>query len=300
LRDPLKTGKKQSKSFKNMKRSTSPTASNRLLKDSLLPLNKIKLRDFNIREFDPSWALELALNIAKYGLDNPISLDKDFNLLAGLHRLQACLLLCVSKDQREKAFNDIFEMADNEAKRVPSETDLDNFKKIMDLDDDHWEDISEAGKIAVTIKWDVSKDRDPVDAAIREFSENDWRKDNTERDVHRLIEFLENNGYYLPQGGRPPKNEKRENMRPLLEEILKVSARHLRRIINDHNASGDKSQKISSTELAVKSVKKLNKSMVKAKKELDELGDIDGMKDVVDALDSALLVLENFSSDQGV
>jgi hypothetical protein len=40
--------------------------------------------------------------------------------------------------------------------------------------------------------------------------------------------------------------------------------------------------------------------MVKAKKELDELGDIDGMKDVVDALDSALLVLENFSSDQGV
>ncbi len=58
---------------------------------------KVKISDIKInsgrREAAPEAVQELARNIAAVGLLNPITLDQNYTLIAGLHRLEAAKLL---------------------------------------------------------------------------------------------------------------------------------------------------------------------------------------------------------------
>ncbi len=58
---------------------------------------KIQIFQINVndgrREVDPDAVQEMADSISKVGLLNPITVDQDYTLIAGLHRLEAAKLL---------------------------------------------------------------------------------------------------------------------------------------------------------------------------------------------------------------
>ena len=57
-----------------------------------IPIFQIKINDGR-READQEAVHKLADSITKIGLLNPITIDQDYNLIAGLHRLEAAKLL---------------------------------------------------------------------------------------------------------------------------------------------------------------------------------------------------------------
>lgn len=57
-----------------------------------IPIFQIKVTDGR-REASPEAVRELADSIAKVGLLNPITVDQEYTLIAGLHRLEAAKLL---------------------------------------------------------------------------------------------------------------------------------------------------------------------------------------------------------------
>ena len=57
-----------------------------------IPIFQIKVADGR-REASPEAVRELADSIAKVGLLNPITVDQEYTLIAGLHRLEAAKLL---------------------------------------------------------------------------------------------------------------------------------------------------------------------------------------------------------------
>lgn len=70
---------------------------NRARGDEHMEIQKIKIFQIKInegrRKVSPEAVHELADSISKVGLLNPITVDKDYNLIAGLHRLEAVKLL---------------------------------------------------------------------------------------------------------------------------------------------------------------------------------------------------------------
>ena len=59
----------------------------------LVPISEIKV-NAGRREVDPEGVQELVDSISKVGLLNPITIDREHTLIAGLHRLEAAKLLC--------------------------------------------------------------------------------------------------------------------------------------------------------------------------------------------------------------
>ena len=59
----------------------------------LVPISEIKI-NAGRREADPEGVQELVDSISKVGLLNPITIDREHTLIAGLHRLEAAKLLC--------------------------------------------------------------------------------------------------------------------------------------------------------------------------------------------------------------
>ena len=59
----------------------------------LVPISEIKV-NAGRREADPEGVQELVDSISKVGLLNPITIDREHTLIAGLHRLEAAKLLC--------------------------------------------------------------------------------------------------------------------------------------------------------------------------------------------------------------
>ena len=57
-----------------------------------VPIFQIKVNDGR-READPEGIQELADSISQVGLINPITIDQEYTLIAGLHRLEAAKLL---------------------------------------------------------------------------------------------------------------------------------------------------------------------------------------------------------------
>ena len=53
-----------------------------------IPIFQIKINDGR-READPEAVYKLADSISKVGLINPITVDQEYTLIAGLHRLEA-------------------------------------------------------------------------------------------------------------------------------------------------------------------------------------------------------------------
>ena len=58
----------------------------------LVPISEIKV-NAGRREVDPEGVQELVDSISKVGLLNPITIDREHTLIAGLHRLEAAKLL---------------------------------------------------------------------------------------------------------------------------------------------------------------------------------------------------------------
>ena len=58
----------------------------------LVPISEIKI-NAGRREADPEGVQELVDSISKVGLLNPITIDREHTLIAGLHRLEAAKLL---------------------------------------------------------------------------------------------------------------------------------------------------------------------------------------------------------------
>ena len=263
-----------------------PPSQNRFLRDTVLDFEQIHMREYNVRDFKPRWALELAVNISKNGLRDAIGVDANYVLIYGHHRYHASRLVSLEGESRKSYFHKMFALGENPI--TPTE---DDFAMLATIPDDVWEDLHGLNKIPVTIKFNVDSKKNPVEATMIEVCENEWRSNHDERDVHRLIARLEELGYYLPTGGRPSTTETRINMRPLLEDTLRISGRHLRRIINEHE------EKIKTIDKKA-TIKKMGKSITKFKAELNRVKTTDREYEVVASIDEVLTKIHNYLSEE--
>lgn len=161
--------------------------------------------------------IELAESIAAVGLLEPLVIDRDDCLLAGGHRLGACLLLCA--DPRERGARLLELCADGPEKIDPALLNLaQSLPAVYALDPD---------KIPTRVI-NFSSLRDPGRALLIEATENEKRRDYTPTEVRTLYRRLLDQGY-VDRRGRLAVGEKAAQ--PTLAVIIGKSIRTVQRML---------------------------------------------------------------------
>lgn len=168
------------------------TEAARLAAADTTSLANIKPRNTDTRPADPIHVLALAESISALGLIEPIVVDIQGQLLAGLHRLTALQLLNASGSERRSLWEEIL----NRAGRKP---DQELAKRVIKLELGAAEPYQGA---APTRQVPIDASADPSQALAIEIAENEQRRDYTRQEVADLKDRLQNAGYTFKRGNR--------------------------------------------------------------------------------------------------
>lgn len=135
----------------------------------LIPIADIQERAESTRPAEPNHVKRLAQSIANLGLIEPLVVDRNRVLLAGLHRARAVVHL---RDQDPEAYSRWF-----------------------------------ASGVPCAVRDDVDAQINPRLALEIEVAENEHRRDYTKDEIRELAERLKDVGY-TARSGRPKKGEK--------------------------------------------------------------------------------------------
>lgn len=226
------------------------------------------------RTLNPLHVLDLAESIAALGLLQSIAIDKNNNLVAGEHRLEACRLLDLDTPEQRKAhWEQILSSTDKELKKSKTEESL---KRIEELDSVGFKSRYEDGQIPVlTLPFDSEEDKEASLAA--ETAENEKRQNYTKNEILALADRLRDAGY-IDRPGRPKKGEK--SVKTALSVISGKSFRQIERDLSksktpthvgvfDEDATLRKIAKLLGRFLEHKPDHDLKSSMISLKKKID-------------------------------
>jgi ParB family chromosome partitioning protein len=172
--------------------------------------------------------LDLAESIAAVGLIEPVAIDRQNRLLAGLHRFHAAtLLLTKGASDRQRYWEELCLAA--ELKGKPA--DHERIAGLPAPDKCHLT----AGTIPVR-RFDIDSSRSPSQALAIEVAENEKRRDYTKAEVQALRERLETAGYSFKRG---PKPEGVKAGAPLLQSIVGKSRKTIERMQKNELTSDD-------------------------------------------------------------
>lgn len=163
--------------------------------------------------------LAIAESIAAVGLVQPLAVDKHHRLIAGLHRLHACLLLLTPPKGREDAFALLtdapkVENAEDRLAALPAPSKL--------LEPLRGE------KIPCRVFTDLDAEKDANAALAAEAAENTARRQYTAPEVEAVVARLKKAGYRELKG-RPKKGQKA--LRPALQTVLGISPRQATNVL---------------------------------------------------------------------
>lgn len=168
----------------------------------------------NSRMLRLSHLFRLAQSISALGLLEPLVIDEKNRLLAGGHRLAACLLLACPPGERARMLEQL---------QVKGSLSSDEREALSELK------LGELDPTAVPVRVMGFDSKTDADRALAiEAAENQIRKDYSPAEVRELYSQLLAKGY-TDRRGRPRKGEKA--IRPALAAVVGKSERHVRRLL---------------------------------------------------------------------
>jgi ParB family chromosome partitioning protein len=240
------------------------------VKDMSLPVSQILDRPSgDSRPLSIVHVVDLAESISALGLIEPVSVDKRNRLLAGGHRLAALRILEQPPQQRRQGIaRHVLHLSHSEiaADTWVNKAVDEQMERLLSLP--VWKDPIPAHVM------DVDAVQEAELAFAIEMAENDKRRDYSPQDIKHLAEKLRSSGYTFTKG-RPRENEKKAL--PLLQAIVGKSMRTLQRLMEE-DATAPSTSKVSPTELAFQSSKKLKGTLSKFNGQVEALDISDEQK----------------------
>jgi ParB family chromosome partitioning protein len=186
---------------------------------SLIAAELIRPREEDTRPPRASHVLTLAESIAAIGLVQPIAVDKNRRLVAGLHRLEACRLLLLKPKARHSAFQrltgaDKVEEAANRLEALPAPAKL--------------PEPLTAGEMPCRVFTDLDVVQDQDAALAAEAAENTARREYDKAELEAVVQKLKKAGYRELKG-RPKKGQKA--LRPALQMVLGIGPRQATNVL---------------------------------------------------------------------
>ena len=220
-----------------------------------LPISSIKPRPSKAlatRELNLKHVLDLAQSIGTVDLIEPLVVDQKGCLIAGGHRLFACTILAVKRDEDLEvliggSFNFIEE---NVINGLSLKGAVKKAKKIRD------EAQFIPSKVPVRVL-PIDAKKDPQNALIAEAVENEKRRDYSKEEIVKLAGSLSKLPGISSSPGRPEKGKQKLN--PMLQAVTGKSQRTIRRLLQDptgKKASKGASSKTKSHEALKRAVEK--------------------------------------------
>lgn len=185
----------------------------------VMPLDAVLPRFSDTRVANAEIVLQLTETIAVCDLLHPLVVDRHIRLVAGLHRIEACRLLCAV--DRKAAFAKL-----NGADKLRAEdwsARLDALPAQSELPEP-----LKSGQLLLRVLLKLDAAADPAAALAAEVAENTARKNYTKNEIAAWLERLRSEGY-RETTGRPRTGEKA--LRPTLQLVLGVSEDTVRRIL---------------------------------------------------------------------
>ncbi len=244
---------------------------------ALVRCSDIRPRASDTRRAGAAHVVPLAASVAALGLLEPLVVDRNRRLVAGLHRWTVCALLTAEPEGREAMAEDLglkLSAADLLALgALPAPGDL--------------PEPLRASLVPVRVLVDLDAEADPSAALAAEVAENTARRNYTGSEVRDLVDRLRAAGY-RETSGRPRAGEKA--LRPALETVLGCSTATARRILGTKKKDGQMTTFSSASASLLKACKKwmdaapgagkgsdpetINRAKVHAQKLADLLRDI--------------------------
>lgn len=174
-------------------------------RDSRRPLKNIRPRPAGAtRTLDPYHVLDLADSIATLGLLQPIAIDKNNNLVAGEHRLEACRLLDIKEPEARKSH--WIQLLSSTDKAIKKSDEVDISQRLEKLDNESFVKRYSDRQISVQVLQFDSED-EPDAALAAETAENEKRQNYSKNEILKLASKLKKAGF-IEKSGRPKKGEK--------------------------------------------------------------------------------------------
>lgn len=197
----------------------------------ILPITQIRERAIDTRPVNAVEVLMMAESIVAVGLLGPPCVDRHHVLIAGAHRVAAARLLLTPPHDRRSHLSAVEGFDELEmGERIDALPPLDQLP----------EQIA-GGRMPVLVRTDLDAVADPAGALAAEAAENTARKQYTPAQVRALAERLVQAGFVQPEWGQGRLKKGQKSLRPALEKILGVNARHVRRLLGKERAE-DKRQ----------------------------------------------------------
>jgi ParB family chromosome partitioning protein len=165
----------------------------------------------------------LAESIAAVGLVQALTVDRNHRLVAGLHRLAACRLLCFVKPEARAVF-----LSSLEGWGKVNREEILTRAQALPISADLPEPLR-AEKVPCRVLSDLDAEADPGAALAAEAAENTARRDYTAAEVAAVADRLRKAGY-RDKPGRPRSGERA--LRPALALVLGVDVSTIRRHLN--------------------------------------------------------------------
>lgn len=190
----------------------------------LYPLRRIAPRvGGDTRRLRPEHIFDLAESIAALGLLEPIVVDARGKLLAGGHRLAACMVLTREPETRGEALAEL--LSHDFVGSKPSVIDADMTERLQAID--IHPNVGSLDLVPVRVM-DFESADDPERALAIEAAENSQRRDYTQAEIRVLYQRLVNAGYSDRRG--KPRTGERAAM-PAIAVIIGRSVRTVRRML---------------------------------------------------------------------
>ncbi len=218
------------------------------------PLHTIKPRPAgDTRKLNVEHVIGLAESIAVLGLIEPLVVDIKGRLLAGGHRLAACLMLAASPEERIEILLALF--PPSSAKRKQHEERIHNLH-LGSFDP----------KLVPVRVFAFDSLEDPERSLLIETSENTQRRDYTSHEVVNLYQKLRKQGY-TDRPGKPKAGEKAA--KPAIAVVIGRSVRTVRRILKEAE-QGDANVN-AELEDSIMAGESLYRALVRFQKSLDQI-----------------------------
>lgn len=193
---------------------------------ALLDPGSIRPRGADSRPARADHVLNLAESIAAVGLVQPLAVDRDRRLVAGLHRLNACALLLAAPDARHA----LLEALDGAGRVEGARERLAALPAPGALPEP-----LRGRLVPCRVLRELDAQADPDAALAAEAAENTARRQYSAAEVAALADRLRAAGY-RETGGRPRRGEKA--LRPALGLVLGVSPTTARRLLGKRGFEG--------------------------------------------------------------
>ena len=222
---------------------------------ALVPLAAVHQREADTRPARAEHVLSLAESIGAIGLVQPPAIDKRSRLIAGLHRLTACCLLCMPPEERLTYWQTL----EGAERLLAGKAGGDIAARLAALPaPSTLPEPLRAGQLPVRRLVDLDSVDDPGGALAAEVAENTARTAYSRAEVEDLIARLRKAGY-REITGRPKRGQRA--LRPALELVLGVSRNTARRLLGTLPPTGKVAQEGTFWEL-VKAAERLSRAAV--------------------------------------